>query len=353
MKTVNLALQGGGAHGAYTWGVLDALLEDDRLAFEAISGASAGAMNAVALADGFVDAGPEGARRKLHDFWLSVSQEGALTPIQRKLFDAYFGGFSFSASPAFFWFDALTHFASPYELNPFNLNPLRDHLVQMIDFEKLRSTGGVELLVAAANVFTGKGKIFCRRELNADHVMASACLPRLFQAVEIDGVSYWDGGYAGNPPLWPLFYETRTEDAIIVQINPIERHETPRTARDILNRIDEITFNSPLLGELRAVNFVNKLIDEGKLQHGEYKRVRLHRIGGDGVLESLGAATKFDTSWPFLTRLRDLGRRSAKDWLARHFDDIGVRGTLDLPATIAATSASGAAAPPPLAAREG
>ncbi len=336
MKTVNLALQGGGAQGAYTWGVLDCLLEDDRLDFEAVSGASAGAMNAVALAQGLVEGGREGARRKLHAFWLSVSQEGALTPSQRKLFDAYFGAFASSWSPAYIWLEALTYFASPYELNPLNLNPLRDHLAELIDFEKLRSSGGVDLLIAAANVFTGKGQIFRRGELTADHVMASACLPRLFQAVEIEGVAYWDGGYAGNPPLWPLFYETRTEDVIIVQINPIERHETPRSARDILNRIDEITFNSPLLGELRAVNFVNKLIEEGKLQHGEYKRMRLHRIGGDGALEKFGAQTKLDTSWPFLTRLRDLGRQSAKAWLERHFDYIGVRGTLDLPATIAA-----------------
>ena len=340
MKTINLALQGGGAHGAYSWGVLDFLLEDDRLDIEAISGASAGAMNAVALAQGLVDGGREGARRKLHDFWLSVSQEGALTPVQRKLFDAYFGAFAFSSAPAYFWFEALTYFASPYELNPLNLNPLRDHLAEIIDFEKLRSSEGVELLIAAANVFTGKAAIFHRRELTADHVMASACLPRLFQAVQIAGAPYWDGGYAGNPPLWPLFYETRAEDVIIVQINPIERHETPRTARDILNRVDEITFNSPLLGELRAVNFVNKLIDEGKLRHGEYKRMRLHRIGGDGKLESFGAQTKLDTSWPFLTRLRDLGRQSAEAWLERHFDNIGARGTLDLPATIAAEPAA-------------
>jgi len=339
-KAVNLALQGGGAHGAYTWGVLDALLEDGRIEIEAISGASAGAMNAVALAEGFADGGPDGARKKLREFWLSISADGALTPIQRKLFDAYFGAFAFSASPAYYWFDALTHFASPYEFNPLNINPLRDHLVKMIDFEKLRSLDRPKLLVAATNVFTGKGAIFRGKELTADHVMASACLPRLFQAVEIHGVPYWDGGYAGNPPLWPLFYETSTDDAIIVQINPIERHETPRTARDILNRADEITFNSHLLAEMRAVNFVNDLIDEGKLKRGEYKRVLLHRIGGDGRLEAFGAATKLDTSWPFLKRLRDLGRESAKEWLARHFDDIGLRSTLDLPAVIAATPAA-------------
>jgi NTE family protein len=333
-KTINLALQGGGAHGAYTWGVLDALLEDGRIVFDAISGASAGAMNAVAFAEGFIDKGPEGARQKLHDFWLSMSQEGALTPIQRKLFDAWFGAFAFSASPASYWYDAVTTFASPYEFNPLDLNPLRDHLVRAVDFEKIRASNQVKLLIAATNVFSGKGVIFRRHELTADHVMASACLPRFFQAVEIDGVPYWDGGYSGNPPLWPLFYETHTDDAIIVQINPIERRETPRTARDIVNRTDEITFNSHLLAEMRAVNFVNRLIDRGKLERGDYKRALLHRIGGDGKLEKFGAATKLDTSWRFLTRLRDLGRDSTKEFLARHFDDIGHRGTLDLPAMI-------------------
>jgi NTE family protein len=333
-KGVNLALQGGGAHGAYTWGVLDALLDDGRIALDAISGASAGAMNAVALAEGFIDKGAEGARQKLHDFWLSVSEEGALTPIQRKIFDAFFGAFALNGSPAYYWYDALTHFASPYEFNPLDINPLRDHLVKTIDFEKIRANDDLKLLIAATNVFTGKGVIFRRHELTADHVMASACLPRLFQAVEINGVPHWDGGYSGNPPLWPLFYETHTDDAVIVQINPIERRQTPRTARDILNRTDEITFNSHLLAEMRAVNFVNRLIDKGKLQRGDYKRALLHRIGGDGKLEKFGPTTKFDTSWPFLTRLRDLGRESAKEWLKTHFDDIGVRGTLDLPAMI-------------------
>jgi NTE family protein len=332
-KTVNLALQGGGAHGAYTWGVLDALLEDGRIAFDAISGASAGAMNAVAVAEGLIENGPDGARRKLHDFWLSVSEEGALTPIQRKLFDVFFGAFAFNAA-TYVWYDAVTHFASPYEFNPLNLNPLRDHLVKAIDFEKIRANNHLKLMIAATNVFTGKGVIFRRHELTADHVMASACLPRLFQAVEINGVPHWDGGYSGNPPLWPLFYETHTDDAIVVQINPIERRETPRTARDIVNRQDEITFNSHLLAEMRAVNFVTRLIDRGKLQQGDYKRALLHRIGGDGKLECFGADTKLDTSWPFLKRLRDLGRASAQQWLKDHFDDIGVRGTLDLPAIL-------------------
>jgi NTE family protein len=334
-KTINVALQGGGSHGAYSWGVLDALLEDERIEIGAISGASAGAMNAVVFADGLATGGREGARRSLREFWLSVSQEGSLSPAQRKWFDYYFGGFSFSASPAFQWLDALANYASPYDFNPFNLNPLRDHLVGIVDFDRLRRTDDLKLFVAATNVHTGKGEIFKRGALTVDHIMASACLPRLFQAVEIDGVPYWDGGFAGNPPLWPLFYETDCNDAIIVQINPIERDSTPRTPREIVDRVNEISFNSALLAELRAINFVNRLLDEGALDPARYKRVHVHRIGGDGKLEGFGAATKVDTSWPFLETLRELGRESAKQWLQRNFDAIGVRGTLDLAAELA------------------
>ena len=334
-KTTNVALQGGGSHGAYSWGVLDALLEDERLDIAAISGASAGAMNAVVFAEGFVTGGRDGARQKLHDFWLSVSEEGVLSPAQRKWFDLYFGGFSFSASPAYQWLDALTNYASPYDFNPLNLNPLRDHLMKMVDFELLRRSDHLKLFIAATNVHTGKGAIFRRNILTADHVMASACLPRLFQAVEIDGAPYWDGGFAGNPPLWPLFYETACQDAIIVQINPIERHATPRTSREIADRVNEITFNSALLAELRAVNFVTRLLDKGALDPAHYKRVHVHRIGGDGKLDAFGAATKVDTSWPFLKTLRDLGRESAKQWLARNFDAIGERSTLNVRAALA------------------
>jgi NTE family protein len=332
-KTTNLALQGGGSHGAFTWGVLDALLEEERLDIAAISGASAGAMNAVVFAEGLATGGREGARRKLAEFWLSISEEGALSPVQRKWFDQYFG--AFGASPVLPWLDALGGYVSPYDLNPFNLNPLRDHLAKTVDFELLRRTDALQLFVAATNVQTGKGVVFRRDILTADHVMASACLPRLFQAVVIDGAPYWDGGYAGNPPLWPLFYETECNDVIIVQINPIVRDSTPRSAMEISDRVNEITFNSALLGELRAVSFVTRLLDQGALDPAKYKRVNVHRIGGDGELESFGAPTKMNTSWPFLERLRDLGREAAKQWLADNFEAIGERGTLDLRAELA------------------
>jgi len=284
-------------------------------------------------AEGFAARGQEGAREALHRFWLSVSEDGALSPVQRTLFDAWFNALGLGG-PLRFWTDAVTHYSSPYEFNPLNLNPLRDHLAKMIDFEKLRATDTLKLFVAATNVHTGKGKIFTRRELTADHIMASACLPNLFQAVVIDGEPYWDGGYVGNPPLWPLFYDNACKDTIIVQINPIERDTTPKTALEIANRLNEITFNGALLGEFRAVDFVIRLIDQGALSGKGYIRPNLHRIDGADKLKAFGADTKSDTSWTFLTGLRDIGRAAAKAWLAAHFDNIGVNGTLDLAAKI-------------------
>jgi NTE family protein len=211
-----------------------------------------------------------------------------------------------------------------------NLNPLLNHLTGVVDFEALRRGVSPKLFIAATNVQTGKGEIFRRDILTADHVMASACLPRLFQSVVIAGVPYWDGGYSGNPPLWPLFYETDCRDAIIVQINPIEREATPQSSREITNRIDEISFNASLLAELRAADFVARLIEEGALKGKRYRREFLHRIGGDGVLETFGAQTKDDANWSFLRSLRDLGRAAAKAWLDENFDSIGVRSTLDV-----------------------
>ena len=334
-KIVNLALQGGGSHGAYTWGAIDALLDDERIEIGGISGASAGAMNAVVYADGFRENGRAGAKRKLHDFWRSVSEQGMLSPAQYRLVDLWFKGWSFVFPDASVVWDAVSLFASPYEFNPLNLSPLRDHLTTIVDFEALRREGAIPLFIAATNVRTGRGEIFRRDALTADHIMASACLPRLFQAVEIDGVPYWDGGFAGNPPLWPLYYETSCQDAVIVQINPIERERTPHSAHEIADRMNEITFNAGLLAELRATDFVTRLIESGALRENGYRRQRLHRIGGDGELAGFSATTKMDVSWSFLNELRDLGRAAAQRWLARHFDDIGVHSTLDFDRALA------------------
>jgi NTE family protein len=324
------ALQGGGAHGAFTWGVLDAILEDGRLAIEAITGASAGSMNAVVLAEGWLEGGREGAREQLRDFWQRVSLDGALSPAQQHLFNRFLGYWSADSSPAHLWLDAWTRSLSPYEANPLDINPLRDALDALIDFERVRSCRETKLVISATNVWTGKVRIFNRDELTVDHVLASACLPTIFKAVEIEGEPYWDGGYLGNPALFPLFYETVTDDILLVQINPIERRATPLTAHEIQNRLTETTFNGNLLKELRAVDFVTRLIESGKLSANEYKPVLMHRITGREKLDAFTASSHLCAEWSFFQELRDLGPTTAKQWLAENYDAIGVRGTLNL-----------------------
>ena len=329
-KKINLALQGGGAHGAFTWGVLDHILEDGRLDIEAISGASAGAMNAVVYAEGYLENGREGARKGLETFWKAVSDEGSLSGGQSSALDALFTPFGFDKSPAFWWMDMVTHYASPYEFNPLNLNPLRDLLNKTVNFDKVRACEHIKLFISATNVHTGKIALFTREMLTVDHVMASACLPMVFQAVEIDGVPYWDGGYMGNPALFPLFYDNASTDSLIVQINPVERNETPKTAQEIQNRLNEITFNGALLRELRAVDFVQRLVDQGKIGPPDYVRPYIHRIDGAEPLKQYSAASKLDASWESLVAMRDIGKVAAKAWLAAHYDDIGLKDTLDL-----------------------
>ncbi|MGV0715247.1 patatin-like phospholipase family protein [Mycolicibacterium sp. XJ662] len=322
-KTVSLALQGGGAHGAFTWGVLDALLEDGRFGVEAITGASAGAMNAVVLTQGWLNGGADEARSHLETFWRRASVDGFFAPVQRRLVARMLRVWSNQA-------DFLTRRLSPYETNPLNINPLRDALGDLVDFDRLRACPDVEIFVSATNVWTGKIEVFHRAELTVDHLMASACLPMVFQAVEIDGVPYWDGGYMGNPALFPLYYETGVDDIVLVQINPIERRQTPRTAREIHGRLTEITFNGNLLRELRAVAFVKRLLENGTLSAKNYKDVRLHRIDASGVLDKYPASSRFNAGWDFFVKLRDAGRETAKAWIEEHYDAVGVRGTFDV-----------------------
>ncbi|MGA0594388.1 patatin-like phospholipase family protein [Enterovirga sp. CN4-39] len=333
-KTVSLALQGGGAHGAFTWGVLDKLIEDGRLAFEAITGASAGSMNAVVMCAGWQEGGPEGARSKLETFWRKVSLDGNLDDPQRRIFDRVIGFWSLAGGAQNPWLNFLQGTVSPYLSNPLDINPLRDVLESVVDFQRIRSAD-VKLFVAATSVWTGKIRVFETRELEAGHVMASACLPTLFRAVEIDGEPFWDGGYSGNPPLFPIFYAARTDDVLLVQINPIERRQTPQTAAEIQNRLTEINFNSGLLRELRVIEFVTRLIDDGKLSRDEYKRVLMHRIDGDGFLDRFAASSRLNPDWDMFVQLRDLGRRAAEAWLERSYDAVGRESTLDMKATFA------------------
>ncbi len=323
-KTVSLALQGGGAHGAFTWGVLDALLEDGRLGVEAITGASAGAMNAVALVQGWIEGGIDGARSGLETFWHSASVGASLSPVQRTLLNQMLGFWSNRA-----WTDMIARRLGPYQTNPLNINPLRKAIDELIDFDRVRAATDVEIFISATNVWTGKVAIFRRQELTADHLMASACIPTVFQAVEIDGVPYWDGGYMGNPALYPLYYGSMTDDIVLVQINPLERRQTPRSVQEIHNRLNEITFNGTLLRELRAVAFVQRLIKEGKLSPKDYKDVHVHRIDASGVLDEHQASSRLNAQWDFFVELRDAGRQTAQAWLAENYEAIGVRSTLD------------------------
>ncbi|MFZ2088948.1 MAG: patatin-like phospholipase family protein [Desulfobaccales bacterium] len=328
-KVIELALQGGGAHGAYTWGVLDRLLEDDRIVIEGICGTSAGAMNAVVLADGLDTGGKEGARQALKKFWSEISEAGRYSPFQRTWLDRLSGNWNLDYSPAFIFFDNLSRLLSPYQLNPFNIRPVSDLISSLVDFEHVRHAEGIKLFVAATNVRTGKQKIFRRQEMTADMVMASACLPYVFQAVEIDGEAYWDGGYMGNPALFPLVDLTGSQDIVIVQINPVYREEIPQTAPEIFNRINEITFNASLIKEIRSIAILKELIKTANLEDQKFKDVLFHLIANDEELNPLHASSKFNTEWAFFMHLHDIGYRTTSDWLDQNYDDLGKRSTLD------------------------
>ncbi|MCZ8376393.1 MAG: patatin-like phospholipase family protein [Beijerinckiaceae bacterium] len=333
-KSLNLALQGGGAHGAFTWGVLDALLEDERLEIRAISGSSAGAMNAVALAEGMSEGGREGAREQLRAFWTRISDGARYSPIQRTLADRLFGLWDIEQTPGFLWFEWMTRVASPYETNPLDLNPLREVLQVEIDFTKVRACSQTQLFIAATNVHTGRVTIFDQKTLTAEHVLASACLPSLFQAIEIDGVPYWDGGYTGNPALFPLFQANDSRDLLIVQITRMIRKELPKTARAIENRLNEITFNAPLLAEYRAIEFVQRLLEENRIPADRYRSLLLHRIDADKALGDLSASSKVNAEKGFIELLFARGRKAGESWLAKNFDAIGRESTFDIAALL-------------------
>ena len=338
---VNLGLQGGGSHGAFTWGVLDVLLQDPRIHIEGISGTSAGAMNAVALAHGLAQAQGrsqvarrEAARESLANFWNGIVAMGALGQAQRAPFDLMFGLAGMDSSPTGQWADAMARAwsgtLSPYQSNPLDINPLKDFVERQIDFERLAAFTDLKLFVVATRVSTGKAEVFSGERITANAVMASACLPMMFQAVEIDGEFYWDGGYAGNPAIHPLIYQCDSRDILLVQINPIKRDKLPTSAVDIMDRLNEITFNAALMAEMRAIDFVKRLLKEGKLNPAHYKDVLLHRIDGGEVLEQLGAATKLSTDAQLINALHDLGQSHAHQWLAQHAGDLGVRSGVDI-----------------------
>lgn len=320
-RPISLALQGGGAHGAFTWGVLDRLVEEPGLDIQAVTATSAGAMNAVAFAAGLAEGGAEGAKRGLERFWRTISEKGAP-----------FTAFSWSRSPfallpfgPFHAAMAFTSFASPYEFNPFDLNPLRDALDEAVDFEAVHASP-IDIFLSATDVESGRVKVFQDGGISRDAVLASACLPQTFRAVEIDGHAYWDGGYMGNPSLFPLIYAKAPTDVLLVLLNPISRLGVPRRVPEIMDRLNEISFNASLIGELRAIAFVQRLLDEGMLTEaaaGQYRRLTIHALRGGRVLSDLSLQTKYDTSWAFLTELRDKGRAEAEHWLATCAQHLG------------------------------
>jgi NTE family protein len=330
-KMLNLALQGGGAHGAFTWGVLDRLLEDERIGIEGISATSAGAMNAAVTAYGLAEGGRDGAKKALANFWRRISHAASTGPLQPTLFDRLTGNRSLESSPTFILFDLMTRLLSPYQFNPMNYNPLRQVLEQTVDFDVIRHAScPVKLFLSATNVRSGKVKVFDNAELTADAVLASGCLPFMFQAVEIDGEHYWDGGYMGNPAIFPLIYHCEATDVLIVHINPLERQELPRTASEILNRINEISFNSSLMREMRAISFVTHLIKENEGMGNNLKQMRIHSVDATDVMGKLGVASKLNADWEFLTYLRDVGRERAERWLDDAYARVGRESTTDI-----------------------
>ena len=349
-RPLNLALQGGGSHGALTWGVLDRLLEDERVEIVETSGTSAGAMNAVVLADGHARGGREGAREALAVFWKAVSDAARFSPAQRTWWDRMTGRYSLDRSPGFLMMEGIGRLFSPYELNPFDVNPLRDLLVAQVDFGRVNAPGGIVSHINATNVRSGLPRVFDTGEITADAVLASACLPQMYKAVEIHGEAYWDGGFSANPALYPLVASAASPDIVIVQINPFHRQALPRTARDIINRANEISFNTSLIKELRTLALVQKAAGAagGDLGAAAADRVFLHMVHVDEEVQDLAASSKLNAEWGYLRELFERGRRWADLWLRDNFDSIGRASTFDVQELFEAPGKRPAELPPAL-----
>jgi NTE family protein len=329
-RPVNLALQGGGAHGAFTWGVLDRLLEEEALEFTAVSGTSAGAMNAVVMAEGLLEGGRPQARAQLEQFWLGMAATAErLSPFRRMPWQQATDNFSLANSFLYEASLAMTRMFSPYELNPFGYNPLKQALEALIDFDKVRRQRRIKLFINTTHVRTGGLRCWREHELTVDMVLASACLPWLFHTPVIEGEGYWDGGYIANPAIEPMLRATGTNDALIVQLNPIVRNQLPRSSFEIHDRLNEITFNASLLTELRFIAERNRLLDAGELAGEKHRKIFLHMIHGDQELGAFPPSTKLLAERDFLLKLRDMGRAAAGEWLEKHGDALGRRSSFN------------------------
>jgi NTE family protein len=330
IKKVGIALQGGGAHGAFTWGVLDRLLEVDHIVAEAMCGTSAGAVNAVTCAYGLHVGGAKKAKELMEQLWRRIAQSGSF--FKPSSFDRFFGGGDIYNSPGYVMFNNMTQYMSPYNFNPFNYNPLRDILTDLIDFKELQLYNKKKLFICATNVKTNRAKIFSNREITVDAVLASACLPFLFQAVQIDGEYYWDGGYMGNPPIFPLITNTTIHDIVLVKINSVNINSVPTTARDIADRVNEISFNSSLINEMKLIHYRNELLRNGILKTDDKtnREIFVHTISGYDALSQLSYSSKMNTSWEFLLNLKERGRQTASKWLETDYKQVGIKSTFDV-----------------------
>jgi NTE family protein len=331
IKHVGIALQGGGAHGAFTWGVLDRLLEEEQLVADAMCGTSAGAVNAVVCAYGLHIGGQQKAKELLEELWRKVSLSGSFL-FKPGFLDQAFGNGDIYNSPGYMWFNTLTQFMSPYNFNPFNYNPLRDILLDLVDFDDLHKYNKKKLFICATNVKSNRAKIFSNKEITVDSVLASACLPFLFQAVEINGEYYWDGGYMGNPPIFPLITNTMLRDVVLIKINSINTNSVPTTARDIADRVSEISFNSSLINEMKLIHYRNELLRNGilKVDDKMNREIFVHTISGYEALSQLSYSSKMNTSWEFLVSLKEKGREIAEQWLKTDFKEVGLKSTFDV-----------------------
>ncbi len=331
-RRINLALQGGGTHGAFTWGVLERLLEDERLEFEAVSGTSAGAMNAAIFVQGLCEGGRDGARLALDRFWRNAAGRMANSPLQNTPLEKAIWGHDLTWSFAYQTFETLTRVLSPYQLNPtpYEFNPLRQVLDEEIKPDILRHGKGPKLFISATSVRTGKPRVFAREEVTVDTLLASACLPQFFKAVEIDGEPFWDGGYLGNPALWPLYEQGGPPDIVLVQLNPIVRDELPTRPTEIVNRLNEISFNASLMAEMRAIDFVQRLLEAGRLEQPRYRKLFVHCIEDEARMRDFKLSTKLNGDWQFLMTLKRYGREAAELWLESHFDKLGRESSVDI-----------------------
>jgi NTE family protein len=329
IKKINLGLQGGGSYGAFAWGALDRLLQDERLEFEAISAASAGSINAVVLADGFALGGSHaGARASLAKFWNTLGASALLSPMHPSPFDYLAGRGSVETSPGYLLLQLASATLSPMQMNPLNINPLSTLLATLVDFERVRACE-LELFLSATNVRTGTGRLFMRDELTVQHVMASACLPQVFAPVQVDGEAWWDGSFVGNPALGPLVDPGLARDILVIQNNPVARRDLPLTMNDVNNRVNEIAFNISLVREISALQHMHGVVDEVDPGHVRRQSMRLHLISGAEHLRDLSISSKFNTEWRFIQHLHDVGYTAAERWLEENFEHVGVASTID------------------------